>query len=207
MLNDFSAILEITFTVVFIGCTGILDWFTLFKKARKEHFKFQFYFFRSNIPSTVNDSNRIGSCKLSVFIWIISYNIFRWFFTFMLLILFSQTNNQINSVMLFQSVLCGFWAIILVFTTCECGQRFSDAFKSFNGVLSQIDWYLLPISAQRILPMIIINAQQPMDVRCYGNVPCGRATFKKVMRAQNIYASKRIRPNNNIIFLGGQHCI
>lgn len=103
-----------------------------------------------------------------------------------------QTTNQTNSVMLFEAVFCGFLAIMLVFTACELGQRISDAFSSINDALDQFHWYLLPIDVQRILPTIIINAQQPLVVRCFGNVPCERETFKKVIKADELFSS--IRP-------------
>lgn len=87
--------------------------------------------------------------------------------------------------MLFEAVFYGFWASILVYTSCECGQQFTDAFSHFDYVIGELDWHLLPIEIQRLLPMIIMNAQQPMMVKCYGNISCGRETFKKVTQTNN----------------------
>lgn len=82
--------------------------------------------------------------------------------------------------MLFESVFCGLLSTNLVLAACEFGQQFSDAFGDFDGGFYQVDWYLLPFAIQRMLPMIILNAQKPVVVKCFGNISCERETFKKV---------------------------
>lgn len=84
--------------------------------------------------------------------------------------------------MLFEAIFCGFWATALVFVVCEFGQRFSNAFDHFDHVLVQLEWYLLPVEIQKTLTIIIINAQQPIEISCFGNIVCGRETFKKVTK-------------------------
>lgn len=84
--------------------------------------------------------------------------------------------------MLFEAVFCGFWAVALVFIVCEFGQQFTNAFDKFNIALGQLHWYLLPVDIQRMLSIVIINAQQPIFISCFGNITCGRETFKKVKK-------------------------
>lgn len=106
--------------------------------------------------------------------------------------------------MLFEAVFCGFWAIALVYIVCEFGQRFSDAFSNFNDALGQFHWYLLPIDVQRMLAIIIINAQQSVVVTCFGSISCERETFKKVTGAwclfQVIDHNNKINDNETLIF-------
>lgn len=166
LMNYFSEIYEITLTLIFVGCTGIISVALLM--IQQELVRIHFLMFHLVI--------------LNLKHWV--FNIFcvsNW-----------QTSDEIDSIMLFESVFCGFWSIILVFSACEFGQRFSNAFDSFDDELGQFDWYLQPIGIQRMLPMIIVNAQQPMLVQCYGNVPCGRETFKKVKQTHEMHKTNRL---------------
>lgn len=92
--------------------------------------------------------------------------------------------------MLFEAVFCGFLAIALVFIVCDFGQQFSNAFDNFNSKLVQLEWYSLPIDIQQMLSIIIINAQQPIVISCFGNIICGRETFKKVISARKIKSNR-----------------
>lgn len=183
MLNDFTAILEMSFLVLFMGCTIAISLALLLIQMELVHVNSSITFPFQLLMDIFSHVNLIFG--------------------------FQQTNSQINSVMLFESVFYGFWAIILVFTTCECGQQFCDAFGNLNYSLGQLGWYFLPIEIQRLLPMIIINSQQPMLVKCYGNISCERDTFKKVNRTHNAYSVQWYLDINGyrIIFLGGRYSI
>lgn len=85
--------------------------------------------------------------------------------------------------MLFESVFCGVWALNLVFTACEFGQRLSNAVSGIDDVLIQIDWYRLPIKIQRALPAIILYAQEPAAIDFFGSLSCSREQFKKVSQS------------------------
>lgn len=82
--------------------------------------------------------------------------------------------------MLWESIFCGFWAFLLVFFANETGQRFSDVFGELQDVIHQLCWYSFPIKLQRILPVIIANAQQPIAIQFFGSTVCSRDQFKRV---------------------------
>lgn len=79
-----------------------------------------------------------------------------------------------------ESILYGFWAIILVFFSCEIGQRFTDAYEEIDDKIESFDWYLLPMKIQRMLLILMVNTQQVVYIECFGSMACGRDTFKKV---------------------------
>ena len=67
-----------------------------------------------------------------------------------------------------------------MFIACEISQRVNDAFNGLNLTIHQFDWYLFPIEIQRMLPMIIVVAQQPVTLECFGSISCSREVFKNV---------------------------
>lgn len=67
---------------------------------------------------------------------------------------------------------------------CEAGQKFSDAFSQNDDVLGQLQWYLMPIEIQKMLPPVIINTQKPIDIKFFGTMACNREQFKKVNMSQ-----------------------
>lgn len=83
-------------------------------------------------------------------------------------------------------LVCGILALVFVFIACELGQRFTNAFVDVDNVLSQIRWYLLPNEMQRILPMVLIYAQEPIVVQFFGSMSCSRTQFKSVSNFQSI---------------------
>lgn len=62
----------------------------------------------------------------------------------------------------------------------ELGQRLTNAFDEIGYSLEQFDWYLFPMEFKRILPMIMVIAQQPVELECFGSIKCSRIVFKKV---------------------------
>lgn len=82
--------------------------------------------------------------------------------------------------MLFESICLCFDALVLVLIPCEFGQQAGDAFGEVDDVLSQLDFYLLPIEIQRMLPKIIMYAQEPLVLQFFGSLCCTRDQFKKV---------------------------
>lgn len=63
---------------------------------------------------------------------------------------------------------------------CEIGQRFCNAFEEVDNVLGQINFYLLPIEIQCLLPTVILYFQEPLVVRFFGSLCCTREQFKEV---------------------------
>lgn len=76
-----------------------------------------------------------------------------------------------------------FWSIVFIYLYCECGEGVTDQFNQFNDELDQCNWYicyLFPIKLQRMLIVVIIDAQYPAVIRGYANTTCTRDSFKKV---------------------------
>lgn len=85
-----------------------------------------------------------------------------------------------DSLVLLEPITLCFGTLALVFVACESGQRFSNAFSEVGDAFSQLDFYLLPIEIQRILPPVIMYMQKPMFVQFFGNLSATREQFKKV---------------------------
>lgn len=79
------------------------------------------------------------------------------------------SNKSLNSV---------FLSIVLVI--CEFGQRLSNAFDEIHYDIELSDWYLFPCDIQRMLPVILIVAHQPVELKCFGSISAVRENSKKV---------------------------
>lgn len=71
-------------------------------------------------------------------------------------------------------------SFVLVFVTCEIIGRITNEFEEVNDIMDQYEWYLFPLEIQKMLSMILIHAQQSVEIHCFGSTPCDRETFKKV---------------------------
>lgn len=72
------------------------------------------------------------------------------------------------------------YSFALMFITCEIGQEIYNAFDECGDMINQFGWYLFPKEIQRILPIIVNFAQQPIVFYCFGSTACVRQTFKYV---------------------------
>lgn len=70
----------------------------------------------------------------------------------------------------------------LVLIACEAGHRVSDTFDEMDDTFEKIDWYLLPIEVQRMLPVILMYVQEPMVPEFFGSISCTREQLRKVSR-------------------------
>lgn len=77
------------------------------------------------------------------------------------------------------------YAFVIVFITCELGQRVNLAFVECNDMIDQFGWYRFPLKIQRMLPMIMDFSQQPVEIKCFGSTACSRETFKYVSKKFN----------------------
>lgn len=75
-----------------------------------------------------------------------------------------------------------FTTIVGIFGICEFGERISFAFYKINIALDRFKWYRLPKEVQKMLPIIMIAAQEPVQLNIFGSVACNRITFKEVSR-------------------------
>lgn len=73
-----------------------------------------------------------------------------------------------------------FWSFVSIFVYCDSGERLVSEFNKFD-VYCLCEWYMFPLFAQRSLPMIILNTQQPVVLQGFGSVQCTRETFRRVM--------------------------
>lgn len=78
------------------------------------------------------------------------------------------------------TTLAGIMGLILVFIASELGQRMGDAFEEIHSTIDQFDWYSFPVEIKRMLPMIILEAKQPVLFECFGSIACTREVFKNV---------------------------
>lgn len=85
-------------------------------------------------------------------------------------------------IVVLESVFYGFWALILIFATCEFAQRFTDAFNGINDVISQLHWHEYPPEIQQLLIFIIMYAQKPVGIAFFGSISCSRVQFRKVQQ-------------------------
>lgn len=95
-----------------------------------------------------------------------------------------QSSNEIDSIMLYESIFCGIWAIVLVFISCEFGQRYSNAYDAIGDEFNKIDWYLIPFSF-RMYPNILIPtmySQKNLEIQFFGSTSCSREQFKRVRK-------------------------
>lgn len=78
-------------------------------------------------------------------------------------------------------VLNGVFAFATVFIACEMGHRLSSSFEEMiDSTIDHFDWYLFPNEMKRVLPMIMLMAQQPVSLECFASIRCAREVFKNV---------------------------
>lgn len=82
--------------------------------------------------------------------------------------------------MLFGTLFGGIWGVFLVFFACELSEMFNNKANEIGDAIDHLDWYLLPIEAQRMLPTVMIYAQKALYIKFFGKIACNREQFKKV---------------------------
>lgn len=127
-----------------------------------------------------------------------------------------QSSNEIDVIMLFESVFCGFGAFILIFLVsevfnshtfiicpclciswfsifwCKMGERFSGAYDGLIDELNENDWYLLPSEMTRMFIILMINAQKPLDVKFFGSFSLGRYQFSQVRQGFHLHWARKL---------------
>lgn len=98
-------------------------------------------------------------------------------------------------------IFSGIFALTLVFIACELGQRLNNAFDRINLTIDRFNWYLFPNEVKCMLPMIIVLAQQPVSLECYGSIVCTRDVFKDVCNDDLVLSLKTIELNVEINFM------
>lgn len=73
-----------------------------------------------------------------------------------------------------------YWTLGTDFFYCEFGERMSEPFEKIDDAIDQLDWYTFPNEIKRMLPIIIMNVHETVDISAFGSISCSRETFKKV---------------------------
>lgn len=58
--------------------------------------------------------------------------------------------------------------------------RMSMEFDDVDAIIGQFKWYLFPLEVQKLLPTLMISAQQEVGFEYFGSKMCNRETFQKV---------------------------
>lgn len=83
-------------------------------------------------------------------------------------------------IFLFVMGFYGLYSFGIVFIACEFGQYVSGVFEEIEDDIEVFDWYLFPHELQRMLPMILIVTQKPLQLKFFGSISLLREYFKKV---------------------------
>lgn len=102
-----------------------------------------------------------------------------------------QVKDENNWIMFMVPIVEMFWALGLVFISCELASRLSNEFDKINGTILQFNWYTFPLELQQQLPTVIISAHKELGFVCFGSIMCNRETFKKVCKLFNAIYSKQ----------------
>lgn len=72
------------------------------------------------------------------------------------------------------------WSTNLTFIPCELSGRITIAFLKVYDAVGRLKWYAFPIEIQKMLPIVLMSSEEPMALRCFGSILCGRDVFKQV---------------------------
>lgn len=72
------------------------------------------------------------------------------------------------------------YAFGIMFGICEIGQRITDKFDEMDEEIGAFNWYLFPHKIQKILTIILIKTQTPIELKCFGSFSTTRENSAKV---------------------------
>lgn len=98
-----------------------------------------------------------------------------------------QSHDEFDIVQILLSICFGLSDFVLLFAPCEMGERLGNLFIKFDVEIGQMNWYLFPIDIQKVLPIVMINTQQPVLIEFFGSIACTRSQFKKVNPNLNLH--------------------
>lgn len=98
----------------------------------------------------------------------------------MFFFIFFQTNPITDVAILFTAIFYVINAFGVIFASCEFSQSIINAFDEIGDVTGQYHWYLFSQKVKRMLPMMLINLQEPIKVQVFGSLSCCRDAFKNV---------------------------
>ena len=81
-----------------------------------------------------------------------------------------------------------FWSIAQIFLFCNFGENVTNRFSGINDTIYECtSWYSFPKEVQRILPIVMVSAQQSLVIKAFGNISCTRQTFQKVNKSNTAF--------------------
>lgn len=92
----------------------------------------------------------------------------------------SQAGNENSVLLLIDPFIKLCWAFVLLFAFCEVGDRIENAHSEINDKINGLKWYSFPSRLWQMIPMIMINSQEKMILKCFGSISSGRIVFKQV---------------------------
>lgn len=63
---------------------------------------------------------------------------------------------------------------------CEIGQRVSNGFDKIGGEIEVFNWHLFSHQRQKILMIVLMRAQTPIELNYFGSISAARENAKKV---------------------------
>lgn len=91
-----------------------------------------------------------------------------------------QSSAQFDLVMVLESIICAFWVFFFIFAGCELGERNTEQFDRLYDEVIQFDWYDFPPEIKRLLPILLMYMQEPVEIKFFGSAACTRECFKQV---------------------------
>lgn len=71
-------------------------------------------------------------------------------------------------------------ATLIISIGCELGQRLSNAFDEILDEFEKFHWYRFPNEINRLLPMLMAEAQLPVEIEVFGSITCCRYVMQTV---------------------------
>lgn len=79
-----------------------------------------------------------------------------------------------------------------LFTFCYFGEHVTRRLEDVNGMFYQCDWFLFPIEVQKLMPVIIMNAKQPIYIGKIAGLYASLEVFGNVISKSRPYCCNRI---------------
>lgn len=89
--------------------------------------------------------------------------------------------------MLTVTIVYACYAFGVVLIICELGQRLTNAFDVIGDTIGDFNWYLFPFDIKKLLPNLLMAAQQRVVLECFGSISGTRETFKYVINSAFSY--------------------
>lgn len=79
-----------------------------------------------------------------------------------------------------------FWTFGVMFMCCHFGEMITNEFDDLSDQIYQSDWDSYPYQVRRLLPIVILAAQEPVHFQTFGRINCTYDTYKKVTSIEKI---------------------